>query len=140
MTYPRLDLIADNRRLHIIGRRVFPRVQPPEVWQPRRHGGAAVSPGKALAEWVTRTASVYVYLANDAGATVTFSQTQPSDGREGSSSSTTAAAGPRRPASQPVAAEEDAAATEHRALEAKGRQWVKSPLQVPAMHFRIGVF
>lgn len=97
-------------------------LQPPEVWQPWQHGGADVSPGKALANWVVKTASVYVHLANDAGETVMFSQTQPAD-----SSSDTAAAGP------PAPAEEDAAATEHRAIEPKGRQWVKSPLQVPAL-------
>jgi hypothetical protein len=103
-------------------------VQPPEVWQPWQHGGSDVSPGRALADWIARTASVYVYLANDAGTTVMFSQTQPADGNQGSSA---AAAAPPGAASQPGPAEEDAAATEHRAIEAKGRQWVRSPLQVP---------
>ena len=104
-------------------------MQPPEVWQSWQHGGADASPGKALADWVAKTASVYVYLANDAGTTVMFSQTQPADSEDSSSSA--AAAGPPGSAGQPGPAEEDAAATEHRAIEPKGRQWVKSPLQVP---------
>lgn len=99
-------------------------LQQPEIWQTWQHGGLDTSPGDALAAWVVKVSSAWLLLANEYNDAMTFGQAPPPEDVtsiiHGGGSSTGGSG-------EPGAGSE---VTEQRTLEAGGRQWVKTPLQV----------
>jgi len=95
------------------------------VWQRRKQTAAA--PAEELSAWIVDVSSAWLLLANDATETVKFTRRLPgSSPADSGADSGTDGGGEADGAAAPSNANEQT-------LEAGGRQWVRSPFQVPRL-------
>lgn len=94
------------------------------MWQRRKQTAAA--PAEELSAWIVDTSSAWLLLANDATETVKFTRHLPgsSPADSGADSGTDGGGEADGAAAAPSNANEQT-------LEAGGRQWVRTPFQVP---------